>query len=699
MTTLCSCHALSSKHAPTCHHHHQLQNSIPSLVGPIHPPPHINKRKEKKRKERTKKRDKTHTHSFNSIRSFHAQLVTLNQCSLYNGDGNALQKPEYCHYNEDLDGKKLCSRCVKQQDTLSTLQKVGNSCEDTMKVKKPGFPLITFSRRVKQKKTADETVVQEKSTFVEKYDLVVVKSNNSTMDNGCLVDVSTDLTGYDSNSRYCTASQEKKTIEDVDLCDAASLFEPKIEIVKSTNEELTTGSCILKDTPLIADSSGKSQMDADRSLEVSQSLVFAKDESRVTSSDDAESAKTTVHKKRDEGSLASFDLSKPPPESSGLVDCNLALESSSNVQLHNNVSENHRESTDSTSRSHPVVLHEFPSRSRVLDLLDDRIWGTSLSQLHCVPPTLSSSSHPRGPDFPSSSIGQSQTSKQNFLQLFPEDNILPSNMKPLHFRSSTCSAPFRSLESRNFEDMIGSQYPSDSVSLIRHKIMLDSILSKARAVNVKKGKFVGCFDHPNVWSEEELDFLWIGVRRHGIGSWDAILRDPRLHFSSWRSPRELAKRWEEEQSNLLRAKPPFHSTQFKPAKKHCPIEEPQLSLGFRGRSTVDPYLVNAPKGNLNLPPWLREAVSFPCFSPVEQTGVPSVSYTGQSGLMQWINQPFCGSNRVGPVLQPTSGAAYWAEPLAQVVAARPVSKADEVIVIESDVSSEETVSDDHSVRS
>ncbi|XP_076935783.1 uncharacterized protein LOC143602626 [Bidens hawaiensis] len=420
----------------------------------------------------------------------------------------------------------------------------------------------------------------------------------------------------------------------------------------------------------------KSQIDADRSLEVSQSLVFAKDESRVISSDVVESAKTTVHKKRDEGSLASLDLSKPPPESSGLVDCNL-------TQLHNTVSENHRESTDSTSRSHC----EFPSRSRVLDLLDDRIGETSLSQLHHrVPPTISSS---WGPDLLSSSIGESQTSKQNFLQLFPEDNILPSNRKPLHFRSSTCSAPFRSVESRNFEDMIRSQYPSDSVSLIRHRIMLDNILSKARAVNVKKGKFVDCFDHPNAWSEEELDFLWIGVRRHGIGSWDAILRDPRLHFSSWRSPRELAERWEKEQSNLLRAKPSFHT-------KHNPIEEPQLSLGFRGRSTVDPHLVNVPKGNLNLPSWLREAVSFPCS---EQTGVPSVSYTGQSGLMQWINQPFCGSNRAGPVLQPTSGAACWAEPLAQAVAARPVSKADEVIVIESDASSEETVSDDHSVRS
>ncbi|KAI7755832.1 hypothetical protein M8C21_024089, partial [Ambrosia artemisiifolia] len=466
------------------------------------------------------------------------------------------------------------------------------------------------------------------------------------MDNGCLVDLSTDLIGNDSNPRYCTASQEKKTIEDVEIWDVDSLSARKNEIEKSTNEELTTGSCILKDTPIIAESSGKisqfqpahvgtgkSPMDAisyakDKSLEASHILVFAAGEPQILSGDDAESAKVTVHKKRDEVSPASFDLSKPPPESSGLVDCNITLESSSNVQLHNNVSENHRESTDSTSRSHSVVLHEFPSRSRVLELLDDRIGETSLSPVHCVPPRISSSSHMLGPDLSSASVDQSQPSINNFLQLFPEDNSLPvsketsimhpqlnptSNRRPLHFRSSACSTPFLPIESRNsanIEDMIGVQYPSDSVSLMRHKMMLDNILSKARAASAKNGIFSDGFDHSNVWSEEELDFLWIGVRRHGMGSWDAILRDPRLHFSSWRSPRELAERWEEEQANLLRTKPSFHTKPLKPTEKHNPIlDESQLSLGSRGRSTgsVDPFLVNGLKGNLNLPHWLREA--------------------------------------------------------------------------------------------
>lgn len=58
------------------------------------------------------------------------------------------------------------------------------------------------------------------------------------------------------------------------------------------------------------------------------------------------------------------------------------------------------------------------------------------------------------------------------------------------------------------------------------------------------------------WSEDELDFLWIGVRRHGRGNWDAMLRDPRLKFSKYKTTEDLAARWEEEQLKILDA-PPF----------------------------------------------------------------------------------------------------------------------------------------------
>ncbi|KAG2654954.1 hypothetical protein PVAP13_1NG557700 [Panicum virgatum] len=57
--------------------------------------------------------------------------------------------------------------------------------------------------------------------------------------------------------------------------------------------------------------------------------------------------------------------------------------------------------------------------------------------------------------------------------------------------------------------------------------------------------------HSAPWSEEELDFLWIGVRRYGVNNWNAMLRDTRLRFSNSRMPEDLAKQWGKEQKKLL----------------------------------------------------------------------------------------------------------------------------------------------------
>ncbi|CAI9295520.1 unnamed protein product [Lactuca saligna] len=623
----------------------------------------------------------------------------LNPCSVYSGGSIAVQcdsiqdtgnsSSEMVKTNVDIvsDPCNLVS-VSGQVNNESSLEAVdlpskGKSA-DTVK----GFPLITFSRRSRHKKAVDGSG----STVLEKDDLLVTSGSNATMNNGVHVHLSTDFTGNDPNSRCCMASQEKKTSEDVG--DLHSLPVPKIEINdRETSEELVTEKCILKDTPAITKpTSGMAPMDAmshvglgilkDKQPEASASEGHV-DESRVLSSD---GVITGTDKKRDGGSLASFDLSKPPPESGGLVDCNLTLESSSNIQVENNMSETHRDSADSTSRSHSTVLHEFPCQGKVLKLLDERIGDgetpLSHSQVHSGP----TSSHMYPPSA-SASISQSQTSKKTFLQLFPEDRVLPlkeksftSNGKHLHFRTSTptptptpssSTTPFGLSSPWSPTPGAGAgghyPYPSDSVSLMRHKMMLDNIISKARITSGgKKENFT--------WSEDELDFLWIGVRRHGIGNWDSMLRDPRLHFAYPRSPRELAERWEEEQSKLLITKtPPSQSKRFRPTvSKKYDEPQPQLSLGVKG----------------NLPHWLWEAVTVP----------PSVSYTGQSGMMHWINQPFSGS--VGP-----QGGTRLPDPMVlngsgEVIGphrctSASVGKVDEVIVINSDASSEETISDDH----
>ncbi|KAM0057228.1 putative DNA helicase chromatin regulator PHD family [Helianthus debilis subsp. tardiflorus] len=85
-----------------------------------------------------------------------------------------------------------------------------------------------------------------------------------------------------------------------------------------------------------------------------------------------------------------------------------------------------------------------------------------------------------------------------------------------------------------------------------HRKVLENIMmrtgtgSSSGAGNPLKRKLVKDF-----WSEDELDFLWIGVRRHGRGGWEAMLQDPRLKFSRFRVAEDLAARWEEEQLKIL----------------------------------------------------------------------------------------------------------------------------------------------------
>lgn len=69
-----------------------------------------------------------------------------------------------------------------------------------------------------------------------------------------------------------------------------------------------------------------------------------------------------------------------------------------------------------------------------------------------------------------------------------------------------------------------------------------------------------------------------------------------------------------------------------------------------------------------------------------------------SGLMQWINKTFSGSDRtmgsILPEFQP-SVATHSPDPVMYPVATHSISKPNEVIVIDSDASSEDTRSDGH----
>ncbi|KAF3335805.1 Protein CHROMATIN REMODELING 4 [Carex littledalei] len=70
------------------------------------------------------------------------------------------------------------------------------------------------------------------------------------------------------------------------------------------------------------------------------------------------------------------------------------------------------------------------------------------------------------------------------------------------------------------------------------------------------------------WSEEELDFLWIGVRRYGVNNWEAILRDPHFRFTKFKTVEDLAARWEVEQRRLFSCPLPAPVTHPLPRNTH-----------------------------------------------------------------------------------------------------------------------------------
>lgn len=295
------------------------------------------------------------------------------------------------------------------------------------------------------------------------------------------------------------------------------------------------------------------------------------------------------------------------------------------------------------------------------------------------------------------------------------------------------SVPFLSPENETRECMphlLPSSSTNQKLLILRHKLMLDSILGQAGAVNCHVA-----------WSEEELDYLWIGVRRYGRSNWEAMLKDPRLHFSPFRMARDLAERWEEEQIKLLGG---ACTSQSKTSRLHgiqaeynCalrrrggalrrnPVDEIHLSLGGlytnrKGSSIEDfqveqlhrsnshtkrsPYedyltrrfnerLFTSPfsgvaEANDGLPHWLREA-RIPLPRLADRT---VASYHGSAQIAQPYVEPSGPLRRRNNHPHTHDPVMHGAPKLGGSALPR-ASKQNDFIVINSDSSSEETISD------
>uniref|UniRef100_A0A7N0U0V9 Myb-like domain-containing protein n=1 Tax=Kalanchoe fedtschenkoi TaxID=63787 RepID=A0A7N0U0V9_KALFE len=183
------------------------------------------------------------------------------------------------------------------------------------------------------------------------------------------------------------------------------------------------------------------------------------------------------------------------------------------------------------------------------------------------------------------------------LQLFPEDapdhallrSISNSGLVPaVTSNKSSVTMPQPDL-SVGYQQLIQDKMFQPSSSHARHKLLLDSIKSWNRPqIEASEGFCHNFMPFMSFWSEEELDNLWVGVRRHGKDNWFAMLRDPKLRFSTWRTPRDLAEKWRMEQTKLLgNTHGPQHQY-TNPAGIQMPPPFAPPTPGFMTRFLTDP---------------------------------------------------------------------------------------------------------------
>uniref|UniRef100_A0A0D9WZ32 Protein CHROMATIN REMODELING 4 n=1 Tax=Leersia perrieri TaxID=77586 RepID=A0A0D9WZ32_9ORYZ len=158
--------------------------------------------------------------------------------------------------------------------------------------------------------------------------------------------------------------------------------------------------------------------------------------------------------------------------------------------------------------------------------------------------------------FPNLSLGTSNEYLRNCAPELPNSSLLPSFMADIAGTSKQKNK-FMADMSGLFPGLaINPVQPIHSSMPENHKKVLDKLMMRAQYSSSKllknaSNKFLKKSSKPDSWSEDELDALWIGVRRHGRGNWEAMLRDPKLKFLSYRSIEELALRWISEEQKII----------------------------------------------------------------------------------------------------------------------------------------------------
>ncbi|KAJ4980389.1 hypothetical protein NE237_031226 [Protea cynaroides] len=258
---------------------------------------------------------------------------------------------------------------------------------------------------------------------------------------------------------------------------------------------------------------------------------------------------------------------------------------------------------------------------------------------------------------PSLSLGMENEALKDSLQDLPAMPLLPNLRLPLE--GPKYNPLLREVPPTLDLGQVQSSYSSLPEN---HKRVLDSIMMRTGSGS---NNFFKKRLKIDAWSEDELDALWIGVRRHGRGNWDAMLRDPKLKFSKFRTSEDLSVKWEEEQLKI------FDGTALPVSKAGKATSFPGISDGMMIRALHGSRLSSV---GTDPPPKFRTHLAdmqlgygdltsaLPHVNRSEQFFTPSDHYapipTGKSGKF-WPN--FIGDSPAGPSDRPGTSSNLHSE--------------------------------------
>ncbi|GAB2241167.1 hypothetical protein Droror1_Dr00017942 [Drosera rotundifolia] len=204
--------------------------------------------------------------------------------------------------------------------------------------------------------------------------------------------------------------------------------------------------------------------------------------------------------------------------------------------------------------------------------------------------------HPHPDFFPNLSLGRRDETANPSMNVPPMFPVLPNFKLPLHDMPN-----FNQQEVQMSPTLTLGPKPSRNPFPESHWKVLENIIMRSGPGSSSLLKRKQKVDE---WSEDELDSLWIGVRRHGRGNWESMLRDPRLKFSKYKTLNDLAARWEEEQHRILDASAMTKSSII-PEKADQPpflpvISDEMMARALQGSKLGGPPSFQSPFSDIKL---------------------------------------------------------------------------------------------------